>query len=95
MVLFERILLSSRVLNEVRHRAVHWNDRNADHMIALSWALQKGDWWKSKTEDRAKFFTVEWRKIDGIYRRTGIYIGRLALVYQTKPREMKVCLKSG
>ncbi|CAM4098772.1 hypothetical protein L1N85_10760 [Paenibacillus alkaliterrae] len=86
MALFERFLFDSREYKKVRHRSFHWMTTTKCYMTAFSWSLLKGDWWKSKHEEKAKFFSAKWKERDDIYCRTGLYIGRLAIVFQTKDR---------
>ena len=57
-------------------------------MFSISWALEKGDYWKEKDQEIAKFFAYNWKKKcnDGIIR-TGLYIGQLAIVLQKKNKK--------
>lgn len=89
IVLFRQILFDRRVFKNVLHRSVHWETRKCGYMFAFSWALTKGDWWKDKTEEVAKFFSWDWKKKSGEYIRTGIYVGRLAIVWQKRPKAIE------
>jgi hypothetical protein len=65
-----------------------WKPIKSDYiMLSISWALTKGDWWKDKSEETAKFLSFRWNRRYGDYIITGIYIGRLAIVLQTKSVE--------
>jgi len=86
MILFERILFDRRELNKVMHHSINWKTPRRGYMIAISWAVEAGDWWKSQGEEVAKFFSIEWKYPSEGYVRTGVYIGRLAIVIQTLDR---------
>lgn len=85
-ILIKNILLDSRILNKVRHRSIHGDG----WMFAVSWALEKRDWWKDRDEPVAKFLSWQYKNESGEYIRTGIYIGRLAIVWQTRPNGLRV-----
>jgi hypothetical protein len=86
IVLFRKIGINRQVLNNVQHHSIVWETPKCGYMIAVSWALTKGDWWKDKNEKIAKFFSWNWKKHSGEYVRTGIYIGQLAIVWQIRPK---------
>jgi hypothetical protein len=86
MVLFKRILFSREIDKDVRHNFVEWLTIKKSYFATASWGLKKGDWWTKKDEKKAKFLWFRWNYKDDGYRRWGIFIGRLALVIQTKRR---------
>jgi len=86
IILFSQVALNRRVLNKILHHSIIWEKPSCGYMFAVSWALTKGDWWKGKNESLAKFISYNWFKKSDGYIRTGIYIGRLAIVWQTHPK---------
>ena len=86
MILFERFLFSRKLFNNVMHNSVHWKTPTHKHMVAVSRSTIKRDWWKTKEEEKAKFFDAEWKNKSGDTTRTGIYIGRVGIVYLTQER---------
>lgn len=85
-MLIGRVYFNRRIIRKIRHHAAAWDTKLKGHMVAISWSVEKGDWWKYRNEDVAKFFSCEWRKKSDEYTRTGVYIGRLAIIYQNSLR---------
>lgn len=85
MVLFERVLIERRMYRNVWHHSIHWITARKSYMIAISRARTKGDWWKKKGEEKARFFSWDWKCKSEEFTRTGLYVGRVAIVVQNKP----------
>lgn len=89
MLLKNRIILHKIELNNILHRSCSLDGKRWFHTFAISWALNKGDWWKRSEEDKKRLFHFDFFRKDAAFRRTGIYITRLAIIWQyTKNKKL-------
>lgn len=67
------------IMNNVQYRSIHLQHKR-EFMIAIGWALNKGDWWYESDPNKARFFSLG-RNKEGNITRYGLYIGRLGIVF--------------
>jgi hypothetical protein len=95
VILFRRLLFDRRLFRKVWHHSIQWQTPKRGYMVAASWAVTKRDWWKKREEETAEFLRVEWKTKSEEYVRTGLFIGRLAIVWQTKDKSQQQLNQKG
>lgn len=84
--LFGNMVISRGIYKDIFHNYAVWHYKRKSYMAAISYSQIKGDWWKDAKEETAKFFSVNWFKKSNEYVRTGVFVGRLAVVIQSRER---------